>query len=115
MPYTTGFGRLERGVLSNDQLPNDLRLAIIRFKHAIQSGQELRKFFNLENRLPRAAAGQAYYENHVGQATATTEEFPTLDGSRRIVALLDPTKRILKMYFTDDHYRKGSWWELQYP
>jgi hypothetical protein len=117
MSTKVGFGKLEREMLSNDRLPLDLRTAIIQFKNQIRTRQPRppQVFRNNGAVLPAAAAGQVYYEYQVGQARAATAEFPTLAGSRRLVALVDAGNNILKLYFTEDHYGAGTWKQLQYP
>jgi hypothetical protein len=113
--YRVGFGKLEREVLGNDRLPTDVRIALVGFKHAIRSGQPLRGFDNEGTVLPSVGAGQRFLESQVGQATAPTAEYPSLAGRRRLVALVDPCNRVVKVYFSDDHYKPGSWWQLQHP
>jgi guanyl-specific ribonuclease Sa len=103
-------------MLSNDGLPPDVRIAVIAFKNQIRRGNPLPEVFrNREGGLPAAAAGQVYYEYQVGQATAPTPEDPNARGSRRLVALVDAGRNILRMYFSGDHYLPGQWFELQYP
>jgi guanyl-specific ribonuclease Sa len=115
MGHSIGFGKLEREMMSNDRLPHDVRLALVQFKQAIRGGALLTPFENRDGVLPEAAVGQRYYEFQVGQATAPTEQFPTDAGSRRLVALVGAGNNILRMYFTGEHYRPYSWWQLQYP
>jgi guanyl-specific ribonuclease Sa len=112
MAKTVGFGNQEREMLSNDRLPPDVRVAVINFKNQIRTGQGLRVFHNRENRLPTAAAGQTYYEFQVGQAH---EGDPEPRGQRRLVALVDAGWNLLRLYFSDAHYTRGVWKELQYP
>ncbi len=118
MPTFVGFGKLERELLSNSLLPADLRVSIIEFKNDLKAGFNLRTggrldvFENREGHLPPAAAGQTYYKYQVGQAHAGDDE-PR--GSRRLVALVDPVRTILKLFFTDAHYTFGQWKQLQYP
>ena len=112
MAKTVGFGKLEREMLSNDRLPTDARIAVVQFKNQLRAGVGLVEFENRENGLPAAAAGQIYYEHQVGQAHPGD---PRPAGKRRLVALLDAGQNILKMYFTDTHYTKGEWMQLQYP
>jgi guanyl-specific ribonuclease Sa len=116
MAKTTGFGKLERQILSNERLPADVRIAVIEFKNQIRRGNPApRVFENRKGVLPAAAVGQVYYEHQVGQATAPTPDDPNARGSRRLVALVDPGRNILRMYFSGDHYIPGQWYELQYP
>jgi len=116
MAKTVGFGKLEREMLSNERLPPDVRIAVIEFKNRIRRGNPLPEVFeNREGGLPAAGAGQVYYEYQVGQATAPTPDDPHARGSRRLVALVDPGRNILRMYFSGDHYLPGQWYELQYP
>jgi len=107
-----GFGKLERRMLSNDRLPPDVRVALIGFKNQIRTGIGLDPFANQEGGLPAAAVGQAYYEYQVGQAHPGD---PRPRGKRRLVALVDAGRNILKIYFTDEHYTLGTWMQLQYP
>ena len=115
MGHTVGFGRLEREKLSNERLPEDVRIALIQFKQAIRSPKPAEVFENREGLLPPTAVGQVYYKYQVGSARAPTAQFPSDAGNRRLVALVDAGKNILKVYFTGVHYKPGSWWELQYP
>ena len=112
MAKMIGFGNLEREMLSNDRLPPDVRMAIVQFKNRIKTVGNLKVFHNKEGRLPAAAVGQTYHEHQVGQAHPGDKE-PR--GQRRLVALVDPSRNILKMYFTDAHYTRGIWQQLQYP
>jgi guanyl-specific ribonuclease Sa len=109
---TVGFGKLERQMLSNDRLPADVRVALIDFKHRIRIGRGVEVFENREGGLPAVAAGQLYYEYQVGQAHPGD---PQQRGKRRLVALIDAGRNILKVYFTDTHYTLGNWMQLQYP
>ncbi|MEX2188697.1 MAG: hypothetical protein WD875_17950 [Pirellulales bacterium] len=115
MAHRTGFGKLERTVLSINRLPPDVRVAIVQFKNALRGGAGLDVFHNNEGVLPPTAHGQMYYKCQVGQARAATAQFPTLDGSRRLAGLVDAGRNLLKLYFSDDHYKGGSWHQLQYP
>ena len=116
MPTTVGFGKLRRTMLSNRRLPPSVRLALIEFKSQIRRGAPLPGVFeNKEDGLPRTTAGQLYYEFQVGQATAPTEDDPNARGRHRLVALVDAGGNILKMYYSQEHYEAGWWWELQYP
>ncbi len=116
MAKTVGFGKLQRQMLSNDRLPGDVRRAVIEFKNQISRGNPLpRVYENRDGGLPATAAGQVYYEYQVGQATASTPSDPNARGARRLVALVDAGRTILRMYFTGDHYLPGQWFELQYP
>lgn len=118
MAKTVGFGKLEREVLSNQRLPLDVRVAVVEFKNSLKVGWDVKTdrklvvFENEEGGLPRASAGQFYYEYQVGQAHRDDSE-PR--GKRRLAALVDAGLNILKIYLTDDHYTLGHWRELQYP
>lgn len=112
MAESVGFGKHEREMLSNDRLPPDVRVALIGFKQQIRVGRGLVEFENREGGLPATAAGQTYYEFQVGQAHAGD---PNPRGKRRLVALVDAGRNILKVYFTDAHYTLGNWMQLQYP
>jgi guanyl-specific ribonuclease Sa len=115
MAHRTGFGKLERTVLSVNRLPPDVRIAIANFKNQLRGGANLVVFHNRENVLPATAHGQMYYEFQVGEARAATAEFPTTAGSRRLAGLVDAGRNLLKIYFTDEHYAAGSWFQLQFP
>jgi guanyl-specific ribonuclease Sa len=112
MAETVGFGRLERQMLSNDRLPQDVRVALIGLKNDLRAGTRLETFWNREGVLPPVAAGQVYYEYQVGQAHAGD---PRPRGSRRLVGLVDAGRNLLRVYFTDSHYTGGQWMQLQYP
>ena len=112
MAKRVGFGKLEREMLSNERLPPDLRVALIDFKNRVKAGQGLTPYDNRDGGLPMAVAGQAYYEFQVGQARPGD---PRPRGKRRLVALLDPARNVVKLYFTDLHYTLGEWKQLQYP
>jgi hypothetical protein len=112
MAKTVGFGKQEREMLSNDRLPPDVRVAIINFKNQIKTGAGLTVYHNRDDGLPITAAGQVYYEHQVGQAH---EGDPEPRGKRRLVALVDAGRNVLKLYFTDAHYTLGEWKQLQYP
>ena len=118
MAKTIGFGKLEREMLSNDRLPPDVRVAVVEFKNDLKVGRNLKTGGNLtpyDNRdggLPSATVGQTYYEHQVGQAH---QGDPRPRGKRRLVALVDPSRNILKIYFTDAHYTLGEWRQLQFP
>lgn len=116
MAKTVGFGKLQRQMLSNERLAGDVRRALIEFKNQISRGNPMPEVFrNREGGLPTAGAGQVYYEYQVGQATASTAGDPHARGARRLVALVDPGRNILRMYFSGNHYLPGRWFELQYP
>jgi guanyl-specific ribonuclease Sa len=112
MAKTVGFGKLQREMLSNERLPLDVRLAVIGCKNQIKTGRGLTVFDNREGGLPRVAAGQAYYEYQVGQAHQGDAQ---ARGKRRLVALVDAGRNVLRLYFTDSHYTLGEWRQLQYP
>ena len=115
MAHRTGFGKLERTVLSVNRLPPDVRMAIVNFKNQLRGGGNMVVFHNRENVLPATAHGQCYYEFQVGAARMPTAQFPTTAGERRIVGLVDAADNLLRIYFTDEHYAAGSWFQLQYP
>jgi guanyl-specific ribonuclease Sa len=112
MATTVGFGKREREMLSNDRLPPDVRVAIVNFKNEIKGGADLTVYQNRDDGLPSTAAGQVYYEYQVGQAH---EGDPQPRGKRRLVALVDGGRNLLKLYFSDSHYTLGEWKQLQYP
>ncbi len=118
MAKVVGFGKLEREMLSNDRLPPDVRMAVAEFKRELRAGKgraaiaNLTQYENRDGGLPRAAAGQSYYEYQVGWARPGD---PRPRGKRRLVALVDAGQNVLKMYFSDDHYTLGNWRQLQFP
>ncbi|MGL4464748.1 MAG: hypothetical protein ACRDD1_07565 [Planctomycetia bacterium] len=112
MAKTIDFGAHTRKMLSNRRLPNDLRIAVVTFKNQLRSGQGLRRFENNRNELPSLAAGQNFYEWQVGAAHAGDDR-PA--GVRRLVARVDAGGNIVDLFFTDSHYTKGEWMQLQYP
>jgi len=112
MAKTVGFGKLQREMLSNERLPPDVRVALIDFKNQIRTGENLTPYDNRDEGLPTVAAGQVYFEFQVGQAH---EGDPRPRGKRRLVALLDSCRNILRIYFSDSHYTLGEWQQLQYP
>lgn len=104
-------------VASKASLPTDLQQAIIAFKNALRGGQNITTFYNNKpnergNRhagaspLPRLANGCCYKEFDVGAGRSNR-------GSRRIVAEVnEKSNQILEIYFTDEHYAKGSFVRL---
>ena len=118
MAKTVGFGKLRREMLSNDRLPLDVRVAIAEFKNNLKAGMDLKTrgkltpFENREGLLPSAAAGQTYFKHQVGKAHQGDPREP---GNRRLVALIDAGRNVLRIYFTDFHYTGGVWRQLQHP
>lgn len=120
MAAFTGFGKQEYELVGNDRLPEDLRVAIIEFKNSLKAGIDLKtgrllkdlEFENREGELPPLSAGNRYYKYRVGQAHAGDDR-PA--GKRRLVALVNPARVILKIYFTETHYPSPRWMLLQYP
>lgn len=112
MAKNVGFGKLERAMLSNDRLPPDVRMAVVELKNRLKTGGAFTAYENNDGGLPAAAAGQQYYEYQVGQAH---EGDPRPRGKRRLVALVDAGRNLLKLYFSDSHYTQGEWQQLQYP
>lgn len=98
-------------MMSRSQLPADVQAAVIRFKNQIRSGAGLTPFGNtnrpgMGSPLPNLAAGCAYYECRVGGAHPGDAR---PGGVRRLVAEVNiKPRQVLEMYFTDDHYSKGS-------
>jgi len=98
-------------------LPSDLQLALIQFKNQLREGTQLTVFWNgkpdTEGRrhpgpspLPRLADGCVYYEYDVGRGHFHR-------GNRRIVAeVVAKSGDVREVYFTDDHYTKGSFVRL---
>jgi guanyl-specific ribonuclease Sa len=116
MTRTTGFGKLERQLMSNDRLPAPARVALIELKSQIRHGKAHPAVFeNREAGLPTLAAGQTYYEHQVGGARESTPGDPNARGSHRLVALVDAGNNVLKVFYTERHYAVGEWRELQYP
>ena len=58
--------------------------------------------------LPRTRPGENYYEYQIGEARPND---PRPRGRKRLVVLVRGTK-ILKLYFTAEHYKKGSFVEI---
>lgn len=112
MAKIIGFGKLEREMLSNDRLPPDVRVAVVEFKNDLRMNRNLVVYENRDGGLPAAAVGQIYHEHQVGEAHPGD---PRPRGKRRLVALLDPGRNLLKIYFSDAHYTLGEWKQLQYP
>ena len=118
MAKSVGFGKLEREMLSNDRLPPDVRVSIVEFKNDLKAGMNLMTgggltpYENRDGGLPPAAVGQTYYEHQVGRAHPGD---PQPRGKRRLVALIDSGRNILRIYFSDAHYTLGEWKQLQYP
>jgi guanyl-specific ribonuclease Sa len=79
--------------------------AISRVKSRVRAGGAVAQFNNNGYILPAAGRGQYYIEYDVGQAHAGD---PRPRGSRRLVALMGPNGWFHKIYFTDDHYTRGS-------
>ena len=80
-------------------------------KNDLRAGRNPAPYENRDGGLPATAAGQAYYEHQVGAHLGD----PRPRGKRRLVALLDAGRNVLKIYFTDAHYTKGEWKQLQFP
>ncbi len=112
MGHTVGFGKLTRAMLSNERLPPDVRIAAVTLKQQVRTNQTLTVYENRDGGLPAAAVGQTYYEFQVGQAHPAD---PQPRGKRRLVALVDAGRNILRIYFSDAHYQVGAWRQLQYP
>lgn len=112
MSHTVGCGKLARTMLSNNRLPHDVRTALITLKQQVRTNQALSVYENRDGGLPAAAVGQTYYEFQVGQAHPGDSQ-PR--GKRRLVALVDTRRNILRVYFSDAHYQLGAWQQLQYP
>lgn len=102
--------------LPKAELPEDVRIAVIRFKQRIQMGAGLTPFGNtnrpgMGSPLPNLADGCSYYEYRVGQAHPGDER---PGGVRRLVAEVnDKARQVREMYFTDQHYAKGSFRRLR--
>ncbi len=104
-------------VMNRSTLPRDLQTAIINFKNHLKMGTNVTVFWNGKpddrgrrhsgpSPLPRLDNGCCYYEFDVGRGR-------TDRGSRRLVAeLVTPTRAIREIYFTDEHYTKGSFARL---
>jgi len=104
-------------VMRNSDLPRDLQTAIITFKNALRAGQNITVFHNGKpddrgrrhagpSPLPRLSNGCCYYEYDVGRGNSDR-------GKRRIVAeVVTSSSSIREIYFTDQHYTKGSFARL---
>ncbi|MFK7818792.1 MAG: hypothetical protein AB8G99_08730 [Planctomycetaceae bacterium] len=94
-------------------LPGDVRTAVTAMRNAIAAGRMPRPFGNTNlpkegvgSPLPRLADGCQYFEFQVGAAHPGDKK-PT--GSRRLVAEVSvKSRQIRNLYFTDGHYRKGT-------
>lgn len=98
-------------------LPGDVLVAVISFKNDLRAGVNITAFLNgkLDHRgrrhagpspLPRLDDGCCYYEYDVGAGR-------TDRGNRRLVAeVVTSSREIRELYFTDDHYTKGSFVRL---
>jgi hypothetical protein len=86
-------------------LGHDVVAAITEAKDKFRSGR-LRPYNGHE--LSNAAAGRRgahFLEHHVGHAHAGD----SMAAGRRRLVLLIQSGRVEEMYFSDDHYRAGSW------
>lgn len=92
-------------------LPVDVRAAIVTLKNRIRTGGDSspRTFNNRKDvtrstgqPLPKPAQGCCYVEGDVGRGRVDR-------GKRRLVAeVVESTKQIREIYFSDEHYLKGS-------
>ena len=104
-------------VMRRSALPRDLQTAIINFKNHLKRGTRITVFWNGKpdehgrrragpSPLPRLSDGCCYYEYDVGRGRGDR-------GNRRIVAeVVTSNRTIREIYFTDDHYTKGSFARL---
>ena len=103
--------------MSRSALPPDLHIALVTFKNSIRTGQNLVAFHNGKpdhrdrrhpgpSPLPTLDNGCCYYEFDVGHGHQNRR-------CRRLVAeVVIKSLEIREMYFTDDHYTKGSFVRL---
>ena len=95
-------------VVSRSQLPADVQEAIVNLKNQLRAGQKV-GFKNRKDScnatgqpLPKLANGCVYVEADVGRGR-------TDRGCRRLVAEVNAkSMQILEIYFTDEHYLKGT-------
>lgn len=93
--------------ISKWNLGRDVTEAIVEAKRLFQCGRLTNRHEGRE--LSSATAGKrgAYLVEHqVGQAHPSDPHGAA--GTRRLVMLIQ-SGRIEEMYFSDDHYRSGSW------
>ena len=93
---------------SKFELGSDVVEAIPEAKNALRTGK-LRPYSGEELLNSQAGKrGARFFEFRVG--CAPKDPLAT-DGSRRLVLLVQ-SGRIAEMYFSDNHYRPGSWWRI---
>lgn len=94
--------------VSRGSLPADVQLGIIQLKHTLAAGNG-RAFQNRSDAanatgqpLPKLSNGCCYIESDVGMGRLDR-------GKRRLVAeIVESTRQIRELYFSDEHYLKGS-------
>jgi guanyl-specific ribonuclease Sa len=90
------------------QLPNDVRTAIATLKTRIRASLPRQRdvFENRHSPLPNADQGCQYYRIQVGAAHPGD---PRPAGRRRLVVEVNVKAReIREIYFSDEHYRSGT-------
>ena len=98
-------------VIPHVQVPADAKAAIIRLKNDLKMRQFPERFKNknppgMGSPLPNLANGCGYFEVQVGAAHAGD---PRSAGSRRLVVEINEAScQIMEIYFTGDHYQKGT-------
>ena len=104
-------------VMRSSERPGDLQTAIITFKNQWRAGTNIAVFWNGKpdedghrhpgpSPLPRLSNGCCYYEYDVGRGHSNR-------GRRRIVAeVVTSSRSIREIYFTDEHYTKGTFARL---
>jgi hypothetical protein len=108
-------------------LPGDVQIAIGNLKNAIERGDRLTVY---ENHKPFSGPPSAKVPDHDGERRPGPSPLPRLDngclyyefdvgagrqnrGNRRLVAeIVTASRQIRSLYFTDDHYTKGSFVRL---
>jgi guanyl-specific ribonuclease Sa len=125
--------------ISNMSLPDDLRRAIIEATTAVKMGRSLTVHWNLQGYLPSAEKGQYYVEYDVGidrEGGRGARRIVLLVGPKKSPHLPSAVipqrqkredgtyryrtdqpdhggaRRIWRVFFSDQHYNAGSWYEV---
>ncbi|MBA2116870.1 hypothetical protein [Bremerella alba] len=95
-------------VARRSQLPADVQMGIVQLKNLVSSGRG-KTFGNIKDNkrltgqpLPKLDQGCVYIEGDVGQGRVDR-------GKRRLVfEIVESTRQVREIYFSDEHYLKGS-------